>query len=244
MKADQHFVLCIVLFITGILFGATFFTGYLELQPETFFPALATLIAAFVGAWAAFLLQEHKEKRAERERHVGHGNEVIAALADHANQLYVFRKQFIEPHRDDKANWLRIMPLPYDLKPNIELDVLNLSFLWQIGEANLTNKVSNEKHKFILLLEIINKRSKVHSNAVQPVFESLGFIQGDKIPAKLVHDSLGPRTVAIMIGLTDDMIEGVDTVIKSHLDIAKELHKEIKKLYPNKKVLKIEGLNE
>ena len=95
MKTDHCFVLSIVIFFVGVLFGTTFFAGYLELMPETFFPALATLIAAFVGAYTAYLLQNEKEKRKEEKHNLAQANEVLQAIKDNIAILSIFNKQSI-----------------------------------------------------------------------------------------------------------------------------------------------------
>ncbi|MEW8624068.1 MAG: hypothetical protein AB2559_21040, partial [Candidatus Thiodiazotropha endolucinida] len=196
--------------------------------------------AAFLGAWFAFYLQDQKEKRKEIDHHVILGNEVIAALVDNVNILHLIQQGHIEPFRDDPHYWLRILPLPYNLEPNVEVNIQNLSFLWQKGNANLTSMVSKEKLNFKLTLKLINNRSEYHADVVQPIFNSMGFHQGSKIEYKEIQENLGPKILATMSGLTNDMINAIDDTIKSHKVVISALYDEISRIYPGKKVLRIE----
>lgn len=239
MKTDQCFVLTIVIFIVGLIFGSVFLTGYLDIKPEAFVPALATLVAAFIGAWAAFMLEDNREKQKIINQNVAYGNEVLTALADNASLLNVFRDNYIEEFRDDPHNWLKILPPPYKFTPNLDLNALSLSFLCREGDANIMLRVSKEQYQFKLILELINKRSLLHDEKVQPMFEKMNFSQGDDIPLDVVEIELGPRYSVIIPGLTRDMIRNIDHCILSHIEAARELRKELLKIYPKEKIVEI-----
>ncbi|MEW8510748.1 MAG: hypothetical protein AB2608_07940 [Candidatus Thiodiazotropha sp.] len=240
MKTDQYFVLTIVIFISGVLFGTTFLTGYLEIKSEDFFPALVTLIAAFAGAWTAFHLQDQKEIRKEIEENVAHGNEVIAALIDRVNQLYAFRKKFIEDHRQNPYRWLEIRLPQYDMKPNIDIKISNLQFLWAKGNPNLTNMVGKENLSFSIVIDLLNTRTDYYRNNIIPAIDAMRIPPGTKVPYETIRDHLGETVVQNIILHTDNMIENIDDVIESHIKVSKELTKEMKSIFQKNQVKVIE----
>lgn len=240
MKTDNCFVLSIVIFFVGVLFGTTFFAGYLELKPETFFPALATLIAAFVGAYTAYLLQNEKEKRREVKSNVAQANEVIQAIKDNIAVLNIYTQQKIEPFRNHPYRYLTILPLAFDLKPNVEINVSNLSFLWQKGDAEIPDKLSMAKFNFTMALDTINKRSHFHSNVIQPILDSAEFPQGGNIQSVNVKELLRENNYNNIVDYTNNMIITVDEAIQSLSDAGAELHTKIKKIYPHENVLPVD----
>ncbi|MEW8202708.1 MAG: hypothetical protein AB2697_21870 [Candidatus Thiodiazotropha endolucinida] len=237
MKTDNCFVLSIVIFFIGVLFGTTFFAGYLELKAETFFPALATLIAAFVGAYTAYLLQNEKEKRKEENHNLAQANEVSQAIKDNIAILSIFNEQSIAPFRNHPYRYLTILPLGFELKQNLEIDVSNLSFLWQKGDVVATDKVSMAKFSFTKALDHINRRSHFYSSVIQPAFDTSDFRHDGKIDATKVKEILSESNYHNIVAHTKNMIEAVDNAIQSLFDARDDLRTEIKKMYPNGKVL-------
>ncbi|MBT3011225.1 MAG: hypothetical protein KME41_05805 [Candidatus Thiodiazotropha sp. (ex Lucina pensylvanica)] len=237
MKTDLCFVLTVVIFFFGVLIGTTFFTGYLGIAPEAFFPALATLFAAFLGAGLAFYLQDRKEKEKETDAHVTLVNEVIAALIDNTNLLELIQRNYINPHRDKPHNCIFIESPPFEVKPYSELNVSNLHFLWGKGSAQVTYMLTQHRFNYLLTLNIINMRSKFYIEAVHPIRHSYANQKISKIEIDKVIKKLGSANYQKLSVLTEDMIQFVDNTIQAHLDYIEELHNEIKKYYPHKSVL-------
>lgn len=76
--------------------------------------ALATLIAAFAGAWFAFLYQNRQKQSEERKENISAGNRALATLLQQTNTLKIYQKDIIDPCRDDPGIHIAIKPtLPY-----------------------------------------------------------------------------------------------------------------------------------
>lgn len=66
--------------------------------------ALATLVASFAGAWAAFVLESHRRKHEENERIVGGANRAIYSIYHQWNVLEQYRKEVLESYCIDQLS--------------------------------------------------------------------------------------------------------------------------------------------
>ncbi|MCG8051744.1 MAG: hypothetical protein JAZ15_11090 [Candidatus Thiodiazotropha endolucinida] len=239
MKADHCIVLSIFTFFLGILFGSIFLSGYLEITPEAFVPALTTLIAAFAGAWTAYSLQHQKDLRSEEKQNIVHANEVISAILDNLNLIDLYRRKVVDPFRLHPYRYLAILPTTFELKPNLEIDTTGLNFIWQKGNSQLPSKIIKAKFVFNVTLDLIKSRSDFHRNVIQVKFEEANFVQGGNIQLETVKVILGERDFQELIDLTNNMIISLDSAMQLLFEVASELHDEVKKIYPNEYVLVI-----
>lgn len=237
MKADQSFVISLFTFFLGVLFGTTFLIGDLEITPEAFFPALTTLVAAFLGAYTAYSLQNEKEKRKEDRHNLTQANEVLQAIKDNIAILSMFNNQRIAPFRKDPYRHLAILPLGFDLKPNLEIDVSKLSFLWQKCDVVATDKVCMAKFSFTKALDHINRRSHFYSSVIQPALDASESRYDGTIDATKAKETLNRSSHENIVSSTKNMIEAVENAIESLFDARDDLRTEIKKMYPNGTVL-------
>ncbi|MEW8388842.1 MAG: hypothetical protein AB2660_15085 [Candidatus Thiodiazotropha sp.] len=233
MKTDQYFVFSIVIFLLGVITGVTFFCGFFDNNPGALLPAFATLIAAFLGAGTAFLLQNQKEKRKEIDENVAHGNEVIAALQNRINLLAGYRGKFIEPHRHNEFRWLEIRLPQYKLRPSIDLNPTDLRFLWKKGDVTLPTRVAEQKTIFEVVIDLIKTRSDFYKNVVIPTVDSVLIPYGANASYEHATSAMTNQQKEEIKLHTDNMIDNIDDVIESHLEVARELTKEIKSIYPN-----------
>ncbi|MEW8437700.1 MAG: hypothetical protein AB2689_06040 [Candidatus Thiodiazotropha taylori] len=239
MKPDNQLVLCLLVFFFGVLSGHLILAGYLDIQPEDSLPALTTLLAAFLGAWAAYRLQDRKEIRKEFDRQVAFGNDAIAALIDNMHQLQFYQSINIDPFRHDKHRWIKILPPEFDFEPNFKLNIANLNFFWSAGNSKIVFELSKELFSLRLLLNNINKRSEIYSKSVLPKLESIGFVGSGEVTTTQLDEVLGKAIVHELKRITDDIVEHLDITISNHLRIANELFHELKKLHPGKKILHV-----
>lgn len=236
MKDDQCFVLTLFLFILGSFFGWFLAKQSIDISLTTVALVTSTLGAAFFGSWSSFLLQEKKDKRKEIDKEVGLANEIIVALGHQLNELLAFQHQFIDPHRDDEFRIIRIQPLAVPMKPSLKPNILNLSFLWQKGKIELLDLVSHVKQQFDLSISVINARSDLREE-VKSAFEGIKYAEKTGVREGDIRAIMGERKFTELTQLTSEMIEIVDESIENHKKIIKDLHTELKELFPNHKVI-------
>jgi len=96
---------------------------------STLLSALATVVAAFLGAWYAFKLMDKDHERKKRATAVASGNRAIFTLMRQWNELGLIQRQLIDPVRSNPAKFVALLPtLPLDYE-HLKLDVDSLSFL-------------------------------------------------------------------------------------------------------------------
>ena len=73
---------------------------------------ITTLVAAFAGAWAAFLFESRKRKNEERERYRSSANQALATLSNMWNIMFQYHREVVQPvlGRDDA--WLNMAATP------------------------------------------------------------------------------------------------------------------------------------
>jgi len=204
--------------------------------------ALATLVAAFGGAWFAFLLQNRKEKNRESNTNAEALNKVQITLGQQLNALTIFDRDFIQPYKDHPINWIAIPAAPHRNYSKLQIDGGSLAFLVEKDSSVLISKVLVVEEKFQEVMNVINLRSNIHVQQLQPKLEEMGFIEGQPFNFSLgeVERLLGPQLVSGLKRLTNSLISITEDAIRSHEEIIKEIKTTGIKIFPNKRILSFE----
>lgn len=238
MKGDTEVVLIIVFFFAGAALMA--FAEDISLVPhiKVMSGAVATLIAAFVGAWYAFRLQlAHLEQQRTKEQ-VEAGNKAIFELVRTYNKFLAVKKQFIDEYRSNSARHVFIMPMAGDIKPQ-QINFDSLAFLFDSDDPNLLGRLSMFEQEVASVLGVIDQRSRLHVDVVQPLLEMWERENGPLISIEEMEKALGPRYVKTLKMLTDFMVDGVDSIVQtSELHIG-EMNRTMKAKFNGHKVIEM-----
>ena len=207
--------------------------------------ALTTLVAAFGGAWFAFLLQNRKEKKRETNTNVEALNKVQITLTQQLNALTIFNKDFMQPYKDHPINWIALPAAPHRDYSKLQVDGGSLAFLVEKNSSALISKVLVVEEKFKEVMNVINLRSNIHVDQLQPKLAEMGFIEGKPFDFSLekVESLLGTQLVSGLKRLTNDLIFVTEDAIQSHEEIIKEIKATGIKLFPNKRILSFEYMD-
>src|SRR5450759_428563 len=115
---------------------------------DTVINALSTLIAAFLGALAAFLLQDWRNRRAEQDRNRSAVNRAIFDLSQLWNSLEQYRKEIIEPVRKSQAPWLNMQANVSTQFQNISFNIDGLFFLVDAKQAEFLQRLFLEESRY------------------------------------------------------------------------------------------------
>jgi hypothetical protein len=159
----------------------------------------STLVAAFLGSWFAFFLADRANVRRETEARAAAGKLV--------------QQQIIDPHRNDRlryANMRAIPPQPSD----VPIDFDSIIFLIQ-GHPQVLADVMLADVSFRTAIQAINRRSKLHTEHIQPVLEPAGIFEGMEGTEQqlnfLFKKALGGNYLFdSIVRSTDQAIEAVD----------------------------------
>ncbi|MDP1708139.1 MAG: hypothetical protein Q8L89_03630 [Gammaproteobacteria bacterium] len=201
-----------------------------------FAPWLATLIAAFAGAWFAFYLQDKKECRKERNQRVSSINQALFTLARQYRALCNM-KEDLDAFKDDNLRFVNAPALTTNDSQDIRVKIDNLHFLLESSNPNLLMEVTLEQERFEMALKAIQLRSDFHIGELQPVFVSLGIKNGVPISLDEISQKLGPRLVGTLRNQTDQMYSNVYESCGSTLDVLNKLRTFAKQTFPKDKFI-------
>ena len=118
-------------------------------------PVAATLVAAFMGAAAAFYIECWQRKRETVKRNIAAANLALATLLNIWNILRQYQREIIDPIRDKDGAWPNMnahKPPAFGLA---SFEIGELSFLLQSKQANVFQELLLEEHRFKIAMQLI-----------------------------------------------------------------------------------------
>ena len=210
---------------------------------KDFLPAIATLLAAFLGAWFAFILENRKKERELEDKNIAAGNRALFVLIRQLNVLLVFQKQAIEPVRNHPGIFIAMEPLLPRTYDSLKFDVDSLSFLLETDYRQVLMEIMIEELSFQETIRAINERSRIHFTQVQPLMEKAGIIEGGEYKNSDFERILGNRLYLHLRRLTDAVVDHVDKTVISLRKMSEELRNVLRKLYPDAKFIQLKENN-
>ncbi|MFC5571606.1 hypothetical protein ACFPN1_16245 [Lysobacter yangpyeongensis] len=205
---------------------------------------LATLIASFAGAWAAFKLQSVEKSREIDRSNIAAANRALLVMMQQANELKLYQKDHIDPQRHHPGRHIGIQAtLPFDLD-TLRFDFKSLDFLSSATEQQLLFELSVEERRYIEALKAINARSEMILTEVQPRLMAAGFNDSAEYTGAQFTSALGQPTYNKLQRLTDDVIYHVDRTNESICTMRDKFRAAALKRYPKEKFVNFEFVGE
>ncbi len=208
---------------------------------DTIITALATLAAAYFGALFAFKFQDRNEDRKARTNNIAAGNRAMFLLLRQFNELSVIQKQIIDPARTHPAKFVVMRPSPPLNYNNLRVEVNSLSFLLETKHRQILMDLLIDEGRFHAAVQSLNERSKVHLQEAQPSLEKSGIVEGSDYSQTQIEKALGNRLFVQLNRATDEMIDHVDSSIKSLLQMGDKLYEALRDLYPGETFIKFKA---
>jgi hypothetical protein len=119
----------------------------------------------------AFLIERRKGTLATEDEHVTATNTALFVLFTIVNDLVAYRRERIDPHRDDPERWYTLPPTRLPVPPRF--DTATLSYLFELpGDApTLPMAVNVGIGKYESIFEVATERHWIHMHEVQPALE-------------------------------------------------------------------------
>jgi len=203
---------------------------------------VATLIAAFAGAWFAFIYQNRQKASAERQEHIAAGNRALATLLQQANTLKLYQVDMIEPFRDDPGRHIDIRPTLQYREEALTFDVKSLNFLLTPKYAEVVFDLIIEEERYREALKAINERTRHHFEVVQQKLFRYGIKDGVSYSDRNFRDALGELDYKLVKRHTDAVVLHVDRTVESLVVAKDRLLKTLLEIYPNEKYINFESL--
>lgn len=228
----------IISFCSGVVVGLV-----PKLDGETIIGAIATLIAAFLGAFFAFRLNEKREEIKIQEEHLGAANRAIFTLMRAYNYIAGYNKQYIAPHKDKPEAYVAIPPSIGNSNPEFKIDFDSISFLIPLKKSKILGDLAEFEVLFATIIEVLKTRNHILANIVQPAMEASGAKHGGDVYLDEIDEVIGDRISNTMKSLTGDLIEIMELGEERSEHLMQQLHETMVNLFPGKNVIRMEKLN-
>jgi len=223
--------------VTGLIIGSNI------TDKNILITSLATLSAAFVGAWLSYKLQDNAKKREITETKAQKANDLLFSIYQKLNGLKLFQVDSVEPWRGEEGIIGMLPILDFSL-PLTVINPENINFLLGTKHEKLLFDAHIEEERFKVVENIIRFRSQLHFNRVQPAIQASGMIEGNVYTKADYKRALGEMLYKQLEKATEELIYHVDRTIKSSGELGDKIFKALKETYPNEKFAKFTLLEE
>jgi len=203
------------------------------------FDPLATLVAAFAGAWLAFKFERRHKTEAEKGQRIAAGNRALYTLFNIWNVQEQFRKEIIEPYRGKEDAWLNMaatVPSKYGLHT---FDAEALSFLLEV-DAELYSSLMLEEQRFDFAVQLVAQRSQLVLGSVFPRLAQANIAVGTTVGIREMEVALGTDVVHKLKILSEGLTTNISENLQSIEEVHDKLRDVLKRLYPEQKFVKVQ----
>ncbi|MGA9111617.1 MAG: hypothetical protein ACLPSL_00725 [Smithella sp.] len=233
----KNIIISVVFFYVGFFFFVFIFSHYSILTQ--IIQSLATLSAAFFGAWFAFSLQSKSKKKEEIDNYISASNRTIFTLYQRINNLAVYKKQFIDPFRGHPAIFLVLRPSNSFEKDDTIINLNTLDFLINHNYPQLLAELHIEDQRYKTAIGCINLHFKLHDQ-IQPLLEKAGLKEGEDYDLDFFEKALGQRLYCTLKRAVEELIFNVEETIKTSIDVKKRFRESLKSIFSDKKFMDFE----
>jgi hypothetical protein len=187
--------------------GATSAGHAQQYLSDTWEKALLTLLGTFAGAMLAFLIQIALRRGEERKLEQLAAHRILFCLFQQLNTIVVFQKEWIAPRKESPVMFIEI-PAALELDASTNLfDFESFGFLLKSrGGRQIMFNLYLAQECYIETLGIINERSRIHRELLQPKLSEIGVGAGVEISLQELEKLLGPLIHGTMNNSTVQMI--------------------------------------
>lgn len=200
---------------------------------------LATLVAAFAGAWGAFLLENERKKRETVDKNIGAANRAIYTVFNLWNVLEQYRKEALEPYRGKPDAWLNVAANPTIPTGIHTFQAEELQFLLQKSKPEIYAALLLEEQRFAITIDLIRARSSL---VLEQVFVKMAVAKipvGKNMLEADAEQILGIDTTHKLREMTEAIYRNVDEDLASLKEQYEALRSAMKELYPERKIIQI-----
>lgn len=199
---------------------------------STLISAIATLAAAFAGAYAAFMLNERKSDRAAVEENIRGANRLLFSLFQQANMLLLYRRDFLDPIREQNGRHIALRPMMPGQFQRVRMPLELVQFLTTTKHVQTLFDLAVEQERFDTAITSIEVQSGLQIKEVQPRLAGIGVQHGDFVTGEQAEAALGNMLHKYLSETTNQVYFHVDETIKS-LEVAKnKLRDSVLNIYP------------
>lgn len=234
MKDLKNPIALLVLILMAAAFSAPFGTPTLAAFAKDFLPAVATLVAAYAGAWYATSLSRETASKEQQLRQVSAGARALFTLWRQLNTIAQIQEDVIDRYRNYPPAPLAMPPLTMPLDDSTRVDIDSLGFLLDHGKSELLANLCLCETRFLHAIDAIRRRSALHANEVQPKLEDMIPPERNLTPDEL-RGIVGVRLFKLLVDQTNEVIAKTDDAVETLEVVAANLYMALKAIFPESK---------
>jgi len=188
-------------------------------------------LAAFLGAFAAFIFQKYFESVKQKNLDFSSGKRAQFVLVSQFTALSNLNKQYLNDKREDENRFLTLHPITLHHEI-MSIHVESLLYMLDDGkDADLLNKILIADQKFKTAVGVLEQRSNYHSDFQHRAAE-IG-----------VEKALDTATTAILTDMTNSLFDCFDDAMAANKEVFEQLFTYLKNKFPKKVPLQYEEIN-
>ena len=231
MKDLRNPVALLVLILVAAAFSAPFGTSHLATFAKDFLPAVATLVAAYAGAWYAFSLNQEATAKDLRSKQAGVGARAMFVLWRQINAIAQVQEDVVNKYRNYPPAPLAMPPVVHPFDDSVRLDIDGLAFLLDHGKSELLANLCIAETRYTQAVGCIRRRSLLHMNEVQPKIEGKKPPDRNLSPDEL-RELIGTRLFHQLVEQTNSVISLTDDAVETLEAVATDLHAALRSVFP------------
>lgn len=234
MKGLKNPIALLVLVIVVAAFSAPFGTPALATFAKDFLPAVATLVAAYAGAWYASTLTQQSAHKGLRARQIGSGARALFTIWRQLNTIAQIQEDVTAKYRNYPPAPLAMPPLTVPIDDTTRLDIDGLAFLIDHGKPELLANLCIAETRFVHAVDAIRRRSALHVSEVQPKLEHM-IPEGRNLTPEELRAIIGVRLFSLLVDYTHEVIDKTDDAVAALEAVSSDLHVALKAIFPEGK---------
>jgi len=155
---------------------------------------LATLVAAFSGAWIAFRFERHSKNDEIIKNNIATANRALYTIYNMWNTLTQYYDDVISEceHKDDA--WLNMAAIPATSTGLSQFSYNELDFILQSSSPNTYANLLLEEQRFSSSIKLISMRTDLIINTVFPRMANAGINPGTESNQQIIENAIGSDT--------------------------------------------------
>lgn len=234
IKNDEFVIGSVLFFIAGFYSWPLLANSNLGLDGSDLTGAIATLIAAYVGAKFAFKLNEKKKEEEFEINNKKSIHKFMMKLFLITNDLLQIEKYYLltaEKYHPKERHLFLLSPGEL-LNNKYSFDLNDIDFIMQPKNIDLLTKTVITIDSYRNSIDVINKRTMLHDEA-QIIFNKSGLQQGQLCKAVELEKLIGPLLNENLKIATDASIEFTKKTINDLFEVKNDFLKTVKEIYPS-----------
>lgn len=225
----------IISFLIGLFMGI--FLLFLKLSLKDYISSLATLIAAFSGAWLAFHLTNKAKVRQEEGQKFMELSKALFVLSRQINAITAVGSD-INEYSDNERMAFEMPAYKINGYIDLKIDFNGLAFLVSTKYAQDILELTVEQERFEHVLECISVRYKHYHDKLRPEIIS-NKLTNSRIDINELKDKLSDETYRGALQSAEQVRSEVDAYLKSSKKMHERLNFIAKSIFPKRGFIEI-----